>query len=198
VARLMRDGFFRSTDNIVPEEGYMFSTVNPKWRAWGLKYGRIWILADKSHGESPRWVGYLEIATRFFHTLTSFRPQHLLGTDVTLALAKNGRDQCVYGYDRRWAEHCYNCIYDDKPLQGWWPWPKESGHAAVDPFHGAVTWEDELFVSRSFASVPDGSEPGETAGSAQDSTSCSVGRHLTRTTSCNTGSRQAPTNCVLM
>jgi hypothetical protein len=169
--------------------------VNPKWRAWGLKYGRVWILADKSHGKNPRWVGYLEYVNRDFSALTRFRPQYLLRADVSLAVAKNGRGQYIYGYDRRSPKTCYNCIYDDKPLEGWWPWPKEGGHTAVDPFLGAKTWEDELF--RSFASVPDGSDPGAWAKNHRGPTSYSAGR-AEGATSGNAGCHQATESCVVM
>jgi hypothetical protein len=53
--RLMRDGFFWSADNVVPEEGCM-PTTRPEWVAKGFEHTRRWTLIDQSNsnGGTPR------------------------------------------------------------------------------------------------------------------------------------------------
>jgi hypothetical protein len=127
IARLMHEGFFWSAENIIPEEGFMSSETKPGWTRFGFRYKRTWILTDKSNEEVPRWVGYLEVITPSREILPSFRVQELTGGNIYAAFAWNGLDQLIYNYHYRWPQKSYNCIYDDKPLQGWWPWPKEEG-----------------------------------------------------------------------
>ena len=125
IARLMREGFFWSTESILPEEGFISRETKPGWTNFGFRHKRTWILTDKSDEEVPSWVGYLEVITRSPEILPSFRVQDLTRENIYAASAWNGLDQLVYDYHYRWPQKSYNCIYDDKPLQGWWPWPKE-------------------------------------------------------------------------
>ena len=148
VARLMREGFFWGPEDVVPEEGFYFPTANPAWLGLGLRCGRAWSLADKSHGQNPTWVGHLEVAASSLTAVNSFQLQSLAREHISIAHAKNARDQPVYGYIRRWPGDCHNYIYDHMPLPGWWPWPKERvGSAVADPNMGTAAWEDELIFS---------------------------------------------------
>jgi hypothetical protein len=148
VSRLMREGLFWTPDNIIPEEGHLFCPVHRKWLAKGLCHGRSWILADKSNGENPRWVGRLEVSAHLYEMLQAFRPENLSMENVSLVYAQNGNGQMVYNYLRRWPENDYNYIYDNKPLQGWWPWPKEGGTPTTVRGAGTRSWEDTLAFTR--------------------------------------------------
>lgn len=85
--RLMREGFFWSPENILPEEGYISSETRPEWVEIGFVYKRTWILADKSNEGIPGWVGRLDIFDRSFGILPSFQVQHLTRENVYSALA---------------------------------------------------------------------------------------------------------------
>jgi hypothetical protein len=133
VPRLVREGFFWSAENVVPEEGYMSSETRREWTLWrelGFHHTRTWILVDKSSHEdgAPGWVARLEVLSGFPELPTGFRVQSLSRENVYAARAWNGLQQAIYDYDCRWpGRYHYNCIYDDKPLRGWWPWPREEG-----------------------------------------------------------------------
>ncbi|SPQ22948.1 aa5d832a-8200-4114-91b4-6f27bc09eba2 [Thermothielavioides terrestris] len=74
----------------------MAAWVTRQRAASGFLHGQVWILANKTHGDTPEWVGNLERV-----------PAHL-----------------VYLYDRRSPGENCNCIYDGRPLRSWWPWPR--------------------------------------------------------------------------
>ena len=126
IARLMREGFFWSAENVVPEEGFMSRETRPGWTQFGFHYKRTWVLIDKpSNQEGPKWVGILEVLTPSYEILPSFRVQGLTRANIYEAAACNGLGHIIYDYDYRSPRRNFNCIYDDKPLQGWWPWPRE-------------------------------------------------------------------------
>ena len=153
VSRLMREGLFWTPNDVIPEEGHLFSPVHRKWLAKGLRHGRSWILADKSNGENPRWVGRLGVSTRLYETLHAFRLQNLSMENVSHVYAQNGNGQMVYNYLRCWPKNDYNYIYDDKPLQGWWPWPKEGATPTTVRGAGTLSWEDDLAFTRASSPV---------------------------------------------
>ena len=123
--RLMREGFFWSAENILPEEGHM---TNAEYREWarGLgrhAYGRVWHLADKSNGEAPLWVARLEVCSRSVELLGRFEVRNLSRNMVYEAFAWNAEYRAVYAFRHYQPDGCFNCIYDEMPMEGWWPWP---------------------------------------------------------------------------
>jgi hypothetical protein len=79
--------------------------------------------------------------------LARFRIQTLSPDLVCSANAWDANLYLTYNYNCRVAGENYNCIYDDEPLEGWWPWPKNPGEAGglfLPPAQG-INWEDELF-----------------------------------------------------
>ncbi|KAK3303023.1 uncharacterized protein B0T15DRAFT_504299 [Chaetomium strumarium] len=123
-------GFFWSADNVVPEFGHMFNSVTPRWAAGGYGHARQWTLVDKTctPDGTPRWVGRLEVMAASIGLLSSFRPQDLSTEHVLSTHAWNKEKQLVYCYLYHVPDQTYNCIYDNKPLYGWWPWPKKGDH----------------------------------------------------------------------
>jgi hypothetical protein len=119
VPRLMREGFFWSTGNVQPEEGYMSYSTEPRWSALGLNYARLWGLVDTLNGETPLWVAQLEVFTHSLETLSDFRVQNLSRDNVYTGHSWNADRQVVYAFEYHQPSQCYNCIYDDMPLQGW-------------------------------------------------------------------------------
>lgn len=134
VPRLMREGFFWSAENVLPEEGHISPESRHHWTALGCLYKRTWILADKSNdGQTPRWVGRLEVTSPLLEVLSGFRTQHLSRNNICAATAWNALEQSIYNYDHQFPSDNYNCIYDDKPLKGWWPWPRKERICAIFP-----------------------------------------------------------------
>ena len=124
VPRLMRKGFFWTAENVLPEEGYMSHSTPPEWSKRGFNHKRVWSLADKSNGETPLWVAHLGVYSHSVPILSGFQVQNLSRENVWRAHAVNAEKQLVYHFDNRSPSNCYNCIYGDMPLQGWWPWPR--------------------------------------------------------------------------
>ncbi len=134
ISRLMREGFFWSAENILPEEGYLSDNTDPQWLALGFCYARTWTLIDKSNDEDPRWVAELDVLTRFPELLPGFEIRNLSRKNVWSARAWNPFEQLVYYYDySSYGRNC-NCIYGDRPLHGWWPWPRRSRHVKMWKF----------------------------------------------------------------
>ncbi len=125
VPRLMREGFFWTAENILPEEGYMSHSTPSEWSDIGFDHKRVWSLAHKSNGETPLWLAQLEVLSHSVPVLSGFQVQILSRENVHRAHAWNEDQQPVYHFDNHSPSNSYNCIYDDMPLQGWWPWPKQ-------------------------------------------------------------------------
>lgn len=124
VPRLMREGFFWSAENILPEEGYMSPSTTREWSDMGFDHKRVWRLVDKANGETPLWVAELEVMSHSVTTLSGFQLHNLSREIVHRADAWNAERQLVYHFESYSPMDCFNCIYDDMPLQGWWPWPR--------------------------------------------------------------------------
>lgn len=134
VARLMDEGLHWSADNLLPEEGSMCHSLNKTWTAKGFRHARVWGLADKAPDRTtPRWVARLEIVSPFLDVLAAFRLLDLSPANVCSANAWDPQQKLVYSYNCRTPGMNYNCIHDDKPLSGWWPWPKKGMPTAEDP-----------------------------------------------------------------
>jgi hypothetical protein len=126
VSRLMDEGFHWSTGNVLPEEGSMSHALQDEWTAKGFRHARQWMLADKAPGhETPQWVAHLEVISPFLEVLARFPLHDLSAANICSANAWDPRGRLVYNYNCRTPDRNYNCLYDLRPLQGWWPWPKK-------------------------------------------------------------------------
>lgn len=54
IARLMREGFNWSAENVLPEEGCKFHATDAKWSALGFRYARRWIIVDRPYDYQDR------------------------------------------------------------------------------------------------------------------------------------------------
>ncbi|KAK4042286.1 hypothetical protein C8A01DRAFT_33635 [Parachaetomium inaequale] len=125
-------------------------STRPEWKAKGFQHTRRWTLTDKSNsngGTTPRWFGRLLVMSPSLELVARFRVQTLSPNLVCSANAWDANAYLVYNYNCRVSGQNYNCIYDDEPLEGWWPWPKkgEAGGCLFLPPAQGVNWEDELF-----------------------------------------------------
>ncbi|KAH6843454.1 hypothetical protein B0I37DRAFT_393656 [Chaetomium sp. MPI-CAGE-AT-0009] len=93
MAPLMREGFFWSAEDILPEEGYISRETKPGWAKFGFCHKRTWVLADKSNDEVPRWVGRLDVFTPTLEILPSFPVQHLTRENVPFWAGGRGQER---------------------------------------------------------------------------------------------------------
>ncbi|KAK3300677.1 uncharacterized protein B0H64DRAFT_428690 [Chaetomium fimeti] len=117
VPRLMREGFFWSTENVVPEEGYISDNIRKECEGLGCRHKRTWIIADKANDKAPQWKGRLEVTSPLLATLAAFRVKDLSRKNVYASYAWNWAGKLIYNYDYRYPKHNFNCIYDDEPLK---------------------------------------------------------------------------------
>ena len=129
ISRLMREGFFWSSENVRRGEDRIICSMDKVWYPKGLRYTRRSVLVDKPpSGISPRWVAQLDVLCRFYEgILPNFRPEKLSRNKVFRVQAWEGPDELVYQYDLSKPDGNVNRIYGDAPLEGWWPWPRNDG-----------------------------------------------------------------------
>ncbi|KAI8691778.1 hypothetical protein LRP88_09042 [Fusarium phalaenopsidis] len=122
VPRLMREGFYWSEVNVDQERGEYASyprEENPSLP----RFCRTYYLDDLE--DDPQWMAQLTVHSHELHVLSKFRLRDLRVEDILSAMAFRPRSHRVYYYHARKPQHCINAIYDNMPLKGWWPWPKE-------------------------------------------------------------------------
>lgn len=132
LARLMERGFFWGAENVVPGDvGGPPADASAWWAARGFCHARRWALAAETPavggGGVPSWVATLDVISRFAELPPRFPLHALSWRQVRSAGAwEAGSDRKVYQFDYRAPWKNFNLIFDDKPLQGWWPWPREA------------------------------------------------------------------------
>ncbi|KAI1462386.1 hypothetical protein F4805DRAFT_132089 [Annulohypoxylon moriforme] len=134
VPQLMREGLYWTMDNVSREDGF-FSPISPEFEVdfWMIDHlvrvGYVWtrhyFLRDLEQ-EPPRWIAHFQIHAAKNKTLADFRLDDLSVEDVKHAIARgNPGDRTIYRYSRREPVEAFNAIYDDMPMEGWWPWPRK-------------------------------------------------------------------------
>lgn len=129
--RLMREGFHWTAANIHPEEGYVETDLVPdphKTEEGYGDYSRKYFLADLAR--EPQWAAWLTIYASKLEVLSRFKVQDLTPDLVTSAEGLN-KGRLVYAYESLDPRENFNSIYDDMPMEGWWPWPKGEADTAV-------------------------------------------------------------------
>jgi hypothetical protein len=130
----MREGFYWDTANVIPEEGYVtFDGENPKRVRWyGKKYAgtRHYFLKDLQ--QPLRWMATIEVLVVDYYALCQFDLSQLCRERIRLgsALSQASPDHYIwkYRYDQvPWG--CFNLVYGDMPMEGWWPWPRKEPEA---------------------------------------------------------------------
>ncbi|WYZ36047.1 hypothetical protein EsH8_X_000694 [Colletotrichum jinshuiense] len=124
--RLMREGFHWTLVNFHREASFFNKNISePPLRQSGWSCSRTYYLSDLDE-DDPQWTAKLMVCARERQVLTRFRLVELRPELVFYTLAWNPecREQFYYTFDRHDPEKNFNAIYDDMPLEGWWPWPK--------------------------------------------------------------------------
>jgi hypothetical protein len=115
VPRLMRDGFFWSEDNLIPEEGYIDYSVK------GRYYRRHYFLEDKK--KRRLWIANIIVKAPSVEAIFRFDLGQLSIENMQKAGAISQNGYAIYGYHYNFPSLCFNAIYDNMELPGWWPWP---------------------------------------------------------------------------
>ncbi|KAI1206844.1 uncharacterized protein F4807DRAFT_463243 [Annulohypoxylon truncatum] len=134
VPLLMREGFHWTAANVVREQGF----VEPIARNLVNRLGnpnrpctvtRVWILRDLQ--QPPRWTAFLQIHAQHYEVLSGIRLDNWTIDMVQTAKAWGLSKKLIYQFDSSKPRCHFNCIYDDMPLEGWWPWPKSGTEIQV-------------------------------------------------------------------
>ncbi|KAH7026201.1 uncharacterized protein B0I36DRAFT_330090 [Microdochium trichocladiopsis] len=106
---------------------YLSSTHSEKQQTVGS--GEI---KSSSVEEEPLWVAELTVFFEECSDINLFRPaRELKKNGISFACAYSTRpdsdivEELYYEYDHQDPEDAFNILFDDMPLPGWWPWPKE-------------------------------------------------------------------------
>ncbi|KAI2631437.1 hypothetical protein GGS26DRAFT_591314 [Hypomontagnella submonticulosa] len=133
VPELMSSGFHWTIENVQQEEGYYESTsacidCHPDELRRILMAGwvetRHYFMRDIQHNP-PQWVAHFQFHCYEKELLTKIRLEHLAVERIFHAIAQGDAFETIYEFWKLWPDQCFNAIYDDMPLDGWWPWPKK-------------------------------------------------------------------------
>lgn len=133
IVTLLERGLFWSEENIDRRKNF-FVLDNPdefenKWaKKLGYRHYRCYTMADTS--ADPDWRGTLCVYTHDSATLHAFRPSDLSLNNIRFAMAQNYAGQLIYLYDSSGFDPNFGAVFDDRPLPGWWPWPKEKSSSS--------------------------------------------------------------------
>ncbi|PNY24170.1 Uncharacterized protein TCAP_05892 [Tolypocladium capitatum] len=129
VLRLMKEGFYWTEANVRKQEGYFIleqKNLPAFARACEWTCSRIYHLTDMAKDGNPQWIADLRVYARKRSVLSAFRVRHLSVDKIHQAFAFNRKGQVIYEFSKSSPEQNVNAIYNDRPLEGWWPWPKKS------------------------------------------------------------------------
>ncbi|KAI1655186.1 hypothetical protein F4813DRAFT_368013 [Daldinia decipiens] len=131
VPQLMLEGLRWTTDSVLWEDGYVaeisaaymhIKTFEDLCEA-GLTWTRHYFLQDIQQ-EPPRWIAHLQVHAETCKTLAGIKLGELSIQNVVSAYAWGSRREYIYSWIKKKPWEAYNAIYDDMPMDGWWPWPK--------------------------------------------------------------------------
>ncbi|KAI1366806.1 hypothetical protein F5Y08DRAFT_350698 [Xylaria arbuscula] len=133
VPRLMRDGFHWDVSNVIKEEGYIeWGKTSRNANDWDRAHKRWYFLEDTHHPR--RWTASISVVATEPQILSNFSVRQLSKKSIRDAWAVNQNGRHIYGYRAyetadpsiNAPEHPmygFNAIYDEMPMQGFWPWP---------------------------------------------------------------------------
>lgn len=128
IVGLMKGGFHWSSKNVHSEASHFDMKVNdPELSRYGRDFSRTFYLSDSRTPVS--WTAKFEVAANESSDLARFKINDLELGQIQQADAWNTNGQLIYHYRRHDQNNNFNAIYDDLPLEGWWPWPKQNEQA---------------------------------------------------------------------
>ncbi|KAM5343543.1 hypothetical protein ACJ41O_012080 [Fusarium nematophilum] len=116
---VMHNGLYVTAENVKELENHLVE-------AWSHEHKR-WI-SDRSYSVvDSRWSGRLNVCAWHPGPVSKFRIHHLSAEKVFSAIVGSSERDTVYWYNLHAPKDNLNCIYDDMPIDGLWPWPRHEG-----------------------------------------------------------------------
>lgn len=138
IARLMCDGFYWGPQNLVPAgEGIELHMEKPSpllTRRFDQPWGRDFSAKEWCHkrtyaltdlGTDPEWRGSLHVWGKKPSTVINFDVRDITMDSTRWATAEDPYGVVVYD-TRNGPDASFNLVFGQRPLEGWWPWPKAS------------------------------------------------------------------------
>ncbi|KAI0533376.1 hypothetical protein GGR58DRAFT_521618 [Xylaria digitata] len=127
VPRLMREGFYWDCANVIREEGFVDKDLTDARcrqdrKRWATT--RHYFLKDLQ--QPQRWVATIKIFALNPGTLYKFDLNRLSRENVQWATAVNQPRKLIYSWQYDFPGVWFNAVYDDTPMEGWWPWPRKN------------------------------------------------------------------------
>ncbi|KAI1400862.1 hypothetical protein F4819DRAFT_509107 [Hypoxylon fuscum] len=131
VPLLMREGFHWTTANVIREEGFV-DRIIPELINLGkpnhtCTITRVWILRDLQ--QPSRWTARLQVHAPNTEVVSGIRLDNWTIDMIRSVRAYGLSKKSIYEFNVSRTRYHFNSIYDDMPLKGWWPWPKEDSLA---------------------------------------------------------------------
>jgi hypothetical protein len=134
IPRLMREGLHWTESNLDREAGSIFlpaqvgkdDTLTPR-----IECARYYEFRDIER-KVPLWTAGMRVYFLDGDDVPSFKFRDLSLDQIAMCGAMNQEGRIVYAFGRENKSLKVNAIYDDMPLEGWWPWPKRSEDGEKD------------------------------------------------------------------
>ena len=124
ISELMREGLYWSAQNCIPELSF-FREADPNDildSSDGGETVREYDLIDNQ----ARWYAKVRVTSMHKATLANFRLDDLVKDKIVWCRGRSAENRLVYSWESNVPPgDNFNAIYDDMPLPGFWPWPKE-------------------------------------------------------------------------
>jgi hypothetical protein len=127
----MREGFHWDAANGIRKDSCLVFDA-PETVRWA-NYRNIGKYAGTRHyflkdlQQPPRWIVTVQVNAKSQSTLCRFDLSQLSRERIQRASAASQIDHknYVYGYQYCEPDKCFNAVYDDMLMEGWWPWPRK-------------------------------------------------------------------------
>ncbi|TRX93765.1 hypothetical protein FHL15_005441 [Xylaria flabelliformis] len=127
---LMREGFHWDGANVIREEGYIdherdFTCSHRR------KDGKCWVSTRhyylKDLQQPQRWVATIKVFALDPETVYQFDLINRLSRESMQWATAINQSSGHYIYNWHYCTPVrFNAIYDDMPMEGWWPWPRKN------------------------------------------------------------------------
>jgi hypothetical protein len=116
IVGLMRDGLYVTEEDVDISKNHTTEEYCPRYeRKMVFRHYRL---------KGPKWSGYLIVKSVDLHETRNFRIQRLYYDKAIIGYVQDKKKNLVYIW-LHLHDFKTNSIFDDKPLEGLWPWPRK-------------------------------------------------------------------------
>lgn len=116
IVGLMRDGLYVTEEDVDISKNHTTEEYCPRYeRRMVFRHYRL---------KGPKWSGYLIVKSVDLQETMNFRIQHLSYDKAIVGYVQDKKKNLVYIW-LHLHDFKTNSIFDDKPLEGLWPWPRK-------------------------------------------------------------------------